>query len=463
MKKFPDGFLWGGAISAQQAEGAYNVDGKGLSTADLQPYGVFGDVRERDGMEYLKDRAIDFYHRYKEDVAMFAEMGFKCLRLSIAWTRIYPNGNEEQPNEKGLAFYDELFDCMLEHGIQPLVTLCHYEMPMHLVNEYGGWKNRKLIELFIRYSETVFERYKNKVKYWLTFNEINISFHSAFTGLGLLGEHSENDFYQAMHHQLVASALAVKSCHEIIPDAQIGNMLAGMPYYPFTCHPINVREALFNQRDVFLFSDIQVRGYYPRYFLNKLNEKGIQLNVTEEDSLALKHTVDFISFSYYMSGCTSVMHDKSKTVVEKMNVLDGVKNPYLKESDFGWQIDPEGLRTFLNMLYDRYQKPLFIVENGLGCIESPDENGEINDDYRIDYIREHLNATSQAIADGVEVMGYTYWGPIDLVAGTVASMSKRYGFIYVDRQDNGSGTLERSRKKSFFWYRDVIRTNGNSL
>ena len=463
MNRFPEGFIWGGAISAQQAEGAFNEDGKGLSTADLQPYGVFGEIRERDGTEYLKDTAIDFYHRYKEDVALFAEMGFKCLRLSIAWTRIYPQGDEEQPNEQGLAFYDDLFDCMLEHGIQPLVTLCHYEMPMNLADKYGGWKNRELIDLFIRYSETVFTRYKDKVKYWLTFNEINIAFHSAFTGLGLREGYTDTEFYQAMHHQLVASALAVKSCHHIIPDAQIGNMLAGMPYYPYTCHPVNVREAMFNQRDIFLFADIQARGNYPRYFLNRLAAQDVALDITDADKAALQNTVDFISFSYYMSACTSKMHDESDVTIEKMNVLDGVKNPYLKESDFGWQIDPEGLRIFLNMLYDRYQKPLFIVENGLGCNEKPDEQGQINDDYRISYVRDHLIATRQAIEDGVEVLGYTYWGPIDLISGSVASMSKRYGFIYVDRHDDGSGSLKRSRKKSFYWYKDVIRSNGETL
>lgn len=461
MKQFPENFLWGGALSAQQVEGAYNKDGKGLSTADVQPDGVFGQIRYRDEQEYLKDRAIDFYHNYKEDIKLFSEMGFKCLRISLAWTRIFPSGDDEQPNEKGLMFYDGVFDTLAEYGIEPLVTLSHFEMPLGLVDNYGGWKNRKVIDHFVKYAETVFTRYKDKVKFWLTFNEINMAFHSAFTGLGLKENHTRNDFYQAIHHQLVASAKATKACHDIIPGAKVGNMLAGMPYYPLTCHPLNVREALFNQRDIFMFSDVQSRGYYPSYYIRRLEKEGVILKITEDDLNSLQNTVDFISFSYYMSACTAIVESDVK--IEKMNVNDGIKNPYLEESDYGWQIDPEGLRIFLNMLYDRYQKPLFIVENGIGCNETPDDNREINDNYRIDYVSAHLRAAKEAIDDGVELLGYTYWGPIDLVSASIATMSKRYGFIYVDRHNDGSGSLARSKKKSFYWFKGVIETNGKNI
>jgi 6-phospho-beta-glucosidase len=461
MKHFPQHFLWGGALSAQQAEGAFNVDGKGLSTADVQPDGVFGQIRYRDEQEYLKDVGIDFYHRYKEDIKLFAEMGFTCLRISLAWSRIYPQGDEETPNEKGLSFYDDVFDTMAQYGIEPLVTLSHFEMPLGLVDKYGGWKNRALIAHFEKYARTVYERYKTKVRYWLTFNEINMAFHSAFTGLGLKDGYTPAEFYQAIHHQLVASAKAVRACHQIVPNASIGNMLAGMPYYPLTCHPLNVREALFNQRDIFMFSDVQVRGYYPSYYTRRLEREGVSLDITDDDRKSLLSTVDFVSFSYYMSACTAVVESDVK--IEKMNVNDGIKNPYLQESDYGWQIDPEGLRIFLNMLYDRYQKPLFIVENGIGCNEAPDEQGEIHDDYRIDYLSAHLRAARAAIDDGVELLGYTYWGPIDLVSASVATMSKRYGFIYVDRHNDGSGSLARSKKKSFDWYKEVIATNGNNI
>ncbi|HHI0524466.1 TPA: glycoside hydrolase family 1 protein [Klebsiella variicola] len=461
MSKFPDGFLWGGALAANQCEGAYNLDGKGLSTADLQPNGIFGEVRSRDSKEYIKDVAIDFYHKYEDDIVLFREMGFKCLRVSIAWSRIFPSGDELSPNEKGLAFYDRLFNCLLKNGIKPVVTMSHYDMPIKLVEKYGGWANRKVIDFFRLYASTILERYKDKVKTWLTFNEINISFHSPFTGLGLSEGYSKCDFYQAIHHQLVASAEAVMLCHRIIPDAKIGNMIAGMPYYPFSCKPEDVLEAIMQQKDVYLFCDVQVRGKYPTYFLNKMKSEGVEINITDDDLVILRNTVDFISFSYYMSACATASNDDQDQ--EKMNVLNGLKNPYLNESDFGWQIDPLGLRIFLNMLHERYDLPLFIVENGIGCKESLSTD-TIEDDYRIDYVCDHLKAVRDALnIDGVHIMGYTYWGPIDLVSSSTAHMSKRYGFIYVDRNDDGSGSLKRYKKKSFYWYRDVIESDGSRL
>lgn len=459
---FPDNFLWGGAIAANQVEGAYLTDGKGLSTSDLQPYGIFGDIIPRvSGDSYVKDVAIDFYHRYPQDIALFAEMGFKCLRISIAWTRIFPQGDEQQPNEAGLAFYDRLFDEMAKYNITPLVTLSHYEMPYGLVKNYGGWGNRKTIGFFEHYARTVFQRYQHKVKLWLTFNEINMSLHAPFTGVGLEQESSKSEVYQAIHHQLVASAKAVAALHQIIPDGRIGNMLLGGLMYPLTCKPDDVLETLQQNREWLFFGDVQVRGYYPSYMTRYFKQHDISIEITAEDKAALKETVDFISFSYYMSGCVTADEELNRKA--RGNILSMVQNPHLASSEWGWQIDPEGLRILLNELWDRYQKPLFIVENGLGAKDKPDANGNIEDDYRIEYLNDHLVQVSESIADGVEVMGYTSWGPIDLVSASKAELSKRYGFIYVDRDDDGNGTLERRRKKSFYWYRDVIQSNGEKL
>lgn len=462
MKTFPETFLWGGAVAANQVEGAYLEEGKGLSTSDVQPQGVFGKVVERvEGDSGIKDVAIDFYHRYPDDIKLFAEMGFSCLRVSIAWTRIFPNGDEQQPNEAGLAFYDKLFDELAAHNITPLVTLSHYEMPWGLVKQYGGWGSRQTIDFFERYARTVFARYKEKVKLWLTFNEINMSLHAPMTGVGLPETSSKAEVYQAIHHQLVASALAVKACHEIIPDAKIGNMLLGGLVYPLTCKPEDVLEALQENRAWQFFGDVQCRGAYPGYMLRFFRDNGITLEITDADREALKATVDFISFSYYMTGCVTT--DEELNQQARGNILSMVPNPHLASSEWGWQIDPIGLRTLLNVLWDRYQKPLFIVENGLGAKDKPDANGVVQDDYRISYLNDHLVQVREAIDDGVEVMGYTSWGPIDLVSASKAELSKRYGFIYVDRDDSGNGTLARSRKKSFYWYQEVIATNGASL
>lgn len=462
MKPFPQAFLWGGAIAANQVEGAYQEGGKGLSTSDVQPKGIFGDVVERvPGDSGIKDIAIDFYHRYPEDIALFNEMGFTCLRVSVAWTRIFPQGDETQPNEAGLAFYDKLFDELASHNIQPMVTLSHYEMPWGLVNNYGGWGDRRVIGFFERYARTVFTRYKEKVKLWLTFNEINMSLHAPLTGVGLKAPGSEAEIYQAIHHQLVASALAVKACHDIIPDARIGNMLLGGLMYPLTCKPDDVLETMQQNRTWLFFGDIQCRGEYPGYMLRYFRDNHIQLNIIEEDRAALKETIDFISFSYYMTGCVTT--DEEENQKARGNILSMVPNPHLKSSEWGWQIDPVGLRILLNLLWDRYQKPLFIVENGLGAKDKIEADGSINDTYRISYLNDHLVQVGEAIEDGVQVLGYTCWGPIDLVSASKAEMSKRYGFIYVDRDDDGNGTLERRRKASFNWYKEVIATRGASL
>ena len=462
MSVFSENFLWGGAVAANQVEGAYNIDGKGLSTSDLLPNGLFGEIVERtDKNSSLKDNGIDFYNLYPEDIKLFAEMGFKVLRTSIAWTRIFPNGDEKHPNKDGLDFYDHLFDEMLKYGIQPLITLSHFEMPMGIINKYGGWKNRKTIELFENYAVTVFDRYKNKVKLWLTFNEINIALHEPFTGVGLARNSSRQEIFQALHHQLVASARVVKHCHNIIEGSKIGNMVAAGLVYPLSCNPADVVQAMVQNREWLFFNDVQARGTYPSYMTRYFTENNISLEITEQDRIDLAETVDFLSFSYYMSGCATA--DENKKIQERGNILNMVPNPHLPASDWGWQIDPDGLRVLLNTLYDLYQKPLFIVENGLGAKDNLHSDGTICDDYRIEYLKAHIQQIKESIKDGVDVMGYTCWGPIDLISAGTAQMSKRYGFIYVDRTDNGEGSLTRMKKKSFDWYKKVIESNGEIL
>lgn len=468
MGNFPENFLWGGATSANQCEGAYNEDGKGLSTQDIAPRGVAGPITEEPTEDNLKLIGIDFYHRYKEDIKLFAEMGFKTFRFSIAWSRIFPNGDDKEPNEKGLQFYDNVLDELAKYGIEPLVTISHYETPLALAKNYDGWVNRKLIGFFENYVRTIFKRYKDKVKYWLTFNEINSATHFPYMSAGIWTPKeklSKQDLYQAMHHELVASALAVKIGHEINPEFKIGCMIIGVPNYPLTPNPSDVLKAMAQDRENFFFADVHVRGEYPRYMNRFFKENDIEIKIDPDDIEVLKNTVDFISFSYYMSACVTA--DPKKNKKGSGNLIVGVANPYLKASEWGWQIDPEGLRYILNVLYDRYQKPLFIVENGLGAIDEliTDENGNktVIDDYRIKYLNDHLVQVAEAIEDGVEVMGYTSWGCIDLVSASTAELRKRYGFIYVDRNDDGTGTLERYKKKSFNWYKEVISTNGESL
>lgn len=464
--RFPADFMWGGAVAANQCEGAYQEDGKGLSIQDIMPKGIKGAPTDAPTADNLKLVAIDFYHRYKEDIALFAEMGFKVFRLSIAWSRIFPNGDDAKPNEKGLKFYDDVFDECRKYGMEPLVTISHYETPLHLAREYDGWRSRKLIEHYINFCRVVFERYRSKVKYWLTFNEINSVLHQPLISGGILTPRenlTRQDLYQAIHHELVASAMAVKLAHEMMPGAKVGCMILAMPTYPLTPKPEDVLAAMKAEQKNYFFADVQVRGNYPKYLDRDLAAEGVSIKMEPGDEEILKNTVDFISFSYYVSVCESA--DQMET--GEGNLIGGISNPYLKASEWGWQIDPLGLRIVLNQFYDRYRKPLFIVENGLGATDRlvQNEKGEwtVNDDYRIDYMRRHLVEVGEAIKDGVEVMGYTVWGCIDLVSASTAEMSKRYGMIYVDRNDDGSGSLERFRKKSFNWYRRVIETDGMSL
>ena len=467
LSTFPDGFLWGGATAANQIEGAYADGGKGLSIQDVMPKGIMAAPTSEPTPDNLKLEAIDFYHRYAQDIALFAEMGFSVFRFSIAWSRICPTGEETEPNEEGLAFYDRVLDELEKHGIEPLVTISHYETPLHLAQKYNGWVSRELIGFYERYVRVLFDRYGDRVKYWLTFNEINSVIHAPFLSGGIptpREELTETDLYQAIHHELVASALATKIAHEVNPDLQIGCMVLAMPIYPLTPNPDDMVKVMEADHANTMFTDVHTRGEYPGYALRLFRESGIELDITDEDRELLRHTVDFISFSYYMSICETA--DPSKRAAGEGNIMGGVPNPYLPASQWGWQVDPQGLRVVLNQFWDRWRKPLFIVENGLGArdeLVEVDGVKTVLDDGRIAYLNDHLVQIREAIADGVNLLGYTTWGPIDLVSASTAQLSKRYGFIYVDRNDDGSGTLERYRKKSFDWYAEVIKTNGASL
>lgn len=465
---FPENFLWGGAVAANQCEGAYHSDGKGLDVQDVLPKGVSAPRTQLPTPDNLKLEGIDFYHRYKEDIRLLAEMGFKVFRTSIAWSRIFPNGDEETPNEAGLQFYDDLFDECHKYGIEPLVTLSHYETPLHLAEVYNGWIDRCMIDFYAKYVRTVFARYKGKVRYWLTFNEINSILAAPFMSGGIVTPKEElcqSDLYQAIHHELVASALATKIAHEIDPEMKIGCMILAVPFYPLTPNPQDVVRAMEERHKNDIFTEVHVFGEYPGFAKRLFREKKIDIKITQEDRELLHNTVDFISFSYYMSSCATAEPEECRK--GKGNLLGGVKNPTLKQSEWGWQIDPQGLRLILNDFWEKYRKPLFIVENGLGAkdVLVPAEDGSwtVEDDYRIAYLRDHLIQVDEAIQDGVPVMGYTSWGCIDLVSASTAQMSKRYGYIYVDRNDDGTGTLERYRKKSFVWYKKIIATNGRSL
>lgn len=479
--KFPEGFYWGGATAANQIEGAFDKNGKGLSAADFVEY-IPKEQRTKDNaMEitseqirkslsgesiarHPKREGIDFYNRYKEDIALLAEMGFTAFRLSIHWSRIFPNGHDETPNEAGLQFYDNVFDELAKYNIEPIVTLSHYETPYGLTEKYNGWVGRGTVDHFVRYAETVFTRYKEKVKYWISFNEINMTTISPFTGGGILSDREMNPRqakFQGLHHQFLASSLATKKLHEIIPGGKMGCMLLAMIHYPNTPNPADVLKAKQDNRDFLFFMDVHVRGEYPKYMDRYFIENDINIvKESEDDDIIKKYTVDYISISYYMSMLSSAVPEREKA---EGDVFYTEKNPYLEASDWGWQVDPIGLRIVLNKIYDRYQIPIFIVENGLGAYDKVEADGSIHDDYRIDYLRKHIEQMKEAIGDGVDLMGYLSWAPIDLVSMSTSEMSKRYGYIYVDKDDEGNGTLERSRKDSFFWYKKVIETNGEDL
>lgn len=471
---FQQGFLWGGATAANQCEGGFEEGGRGLANVDLCPAGenrlsvIRGknvSLQFEDGVKYPAKEGIDHYHHVEEDIRLFGEMGFKVYRFSIAWTRIFPNGDEETPCEEGLKFYEKIVTECEKYQIEPLVTISHFDCPVGLIKKYGGWKNRQMISDYLKLCKVLFERFRGRVRYWLTFNEINMILHAPFMGAGLYfedGENEEQQKYQAAHHELIASALAVEMAHKMDENNLVGCMFAAGSTYPHTCNPEDVWAAKKIEQEEYLFVDVQVRGYYPNYGKKRLVNKGCFPKMETDDEIILKNgTVDFVSFSYYNSRCIAKNMEKDKA---EGNLFATVKNPYLKESEWGWPIDPLGFRITLNEVYDRYQKPLFVVENGLGAVDKLEENGEIKDDYRIDYLRSHIQAMYDAVTeDGVELLGYTTWAPIDLVSASSGEMKKRYGFLYVDKHDDGSGTGARKKKKSFHWYQKVIKTNGLDL
>ena len=484
--ELPKGFLWGGATADFQYEGGFDEGGRGLLSHDYETDGSQENPRHHtmqmpDGSiinprssffyadpvpkeaqpVFLEDeyypshRAVDFYHHYKEDIALMAGMGFNVFRFSICWSRIFPTGEEETPNEEGLAFYDDVINEMAKYGMEPLITICHDELPMHLALKYDGWSSRHVIDCYVKYCKTLFERYGNRCRYWLTFNEIN-----AVRGFGPCGTRQSEgqDRYQAAHHMFVASARAVKLGHEMMPNSQFGAMYAMSELYPATCKPEDVFHRLQERRENWYFIDIMGRGYYPRYVKEIWRRRGVKEIVFAEgdEEILREGQLDFISFSYYRSNTTKAGDDWFN--------VGGSTNPYLKETPWGWPVDPLGLRHVMNEIYDRIQKPIFIVENGMGAIDELDENGLVQDDYRIDYLRDHLQAMADAIIiDGVECLGYTMWGPVDLVSLSTGEMKKRYGFIYVDMDDKGNGSLKRTPKKSYAWMKEIIASNGAKL
>lgn len=479
MQTFRKDFLWGGATAANQYEGAWDTDGKGASISDHCTNGSHTCPKRvtpvfEEGTLYPSREATDFYHHYKEDIALAAEMGFKVFRMSINWSRIFPTGMEEEPLEAGLQFYDNVFDELKRYGIEPLVTISHYEIPYGLVENYNGWYDRRVIDHFYHYVETIFERYQDKVKYWLTFNEINSgtmpmgAVLSLGTVKGFCGPINQvpdekQVRYQGLHHQFIASAKAVKLAHDKYPQYKVGNMTLFATKYPHTCNPDDVLKAQRENRNMNWFtSDIQVRGYYPSYSERFFEENGIEIKMEPGDAEILKEgKIDFFTFSYYMSICESA--DPEVMANAGGNLVGGVSNPYLKASDWGWQIDPKGLRYTLNEIYDRYQIPLMVVENGLGAYDKLEEDGTVHDSYRIDYLRQHIEQMREAVKDGVDLMGYTPWGWIDVVSASTGEMAKRYGFVYVNKYDDGTGDLGRRKKDSFFWYKQVIESNGENL
>lgn len=488
---FPETFLWGGAVAANQLEGAWLEDGKLPNVTDVM-VGILEDglhpglkwnpetqkweMALKPEKVYLSHEGIDFYHRYKEDLALMAGMGFKAFRTSISWGRIFPKGDESEPNEAGLKFYDDLFDEMIRLGMEPVITLSHYETPLHLLTEYGGWTNRKLIGFWMNYVNTVFKRYQGKVKYWMTFNEINNIFRITFAAGGLLDIDpvdtnepvsglSKGEIYQAMHYIFVANALTVKACNQIIPDARIGCMLSlsSAATYPNSCDPKDVFGVMQFKRNNYLFADVMCHGEYPGYVKRIWAENGWTPVMEDGDLELIKaYPVDHLAFSYYRSA----VYTSSKAMGSDTGGAIGTDNPYLKgksPAPWSWPIDPEGLRIVCNELTDRYRMPLFIVENGIGLDEHPDANGQLNDPERMRYVEDHLIQVEEAIKDGCDIMGYLYWGPIDVVSAGTGEMKKRYGFVYVDRQNDGTGTLKRSLKASYTRYKEIIETNGACL
>lgn len=481
---FKANFLWGGAIAANQVEGAWREGGKGIFVADVAKFKPHLDVsdyaghnavtyediiqaeKSSDETYYPKRRGIDFYHHYEDDITLFAEMGFKTLRISIAWTRLFPTGEEIEPNPQGVAYYQSMFKALKKHHIEPIVTLSHYEMPLYLSKKYHGWLDRRLIDFFVTYAQAAFESFGEYVKYWLTFNEIDSVGRHPFITAGLIPDQIPDDnlesaVYQSLHHQYLAAAKATTLLHQMSPSSRMGSMLTKLTTYPNTANPDDVLLALQRNLDNYAPADVQVFGTYPPLYERYLKNKGIEIKKGKDDDAVLKKgTADYLAFSYYMSRTESADPTKEKAAG---NTIMSVKNPYLASTEWGWQIDPVGLEISLLELYDRYRVPLIVVENGMGATDKTNVDGTINDDYRINYLKAHIAAMSRAVSQGVDLFVFTSWAPIDSISVSTSQMSKRYGFIYVDQDDYGKGTRKRSKKASFYWYKKVIASKGADL
>lgn len=483
-------FLWGGATAANQMEGGFDQGGRGLSIMDVVTSGTRTEPRmvtfiDRDGNPgkvpmftaekmpadavasiiegeiYPNHEGIHFYEHWKDDLKMLKEMGLNCFRMSIAWSRIYPNGDDEKPSEEGLKFYEDIFTELKKNGIEPIVTISHYETPLNLLNKWNSWADIRTIDCYVRYCRTLFSRFGNLVKYWMTFNEINVQDFACYLAAGTLCR-TPQEKAQTAYNLFIASAKAVSLCHEMIPDALIGCMIAYAPVYPMTCNPDDVLAADQTMERTYFYSDVMVRGYYPAWKIAQYKKEGIKIQRVDNDNLILKNgVVDYIGFSYYMSGVKSANPGAKKG---SGNMMDSEINPYLNRSEWGWAIDEKGLRVALKWLWSRYNKPLMIVENGLGAKDVRSEDGRFHDDYRIDYLARHISQMKKAVVeDGVDLLGYTPWGIIDLVSASTGEMDKRYGLIYVDRNDAGEGDYHREKKDSFDWYKHVIETNAKDL
>lgn len=471
MNKFSEDFIWGSATAANQYEGGWDLGGKGPSISDAITVGSANKKRVimdeiSDHIYYPSHNATDFYHHFKEDIALFAEMGLKGYRFSMAWSRIFPNGDDEIPNEEGLTFYDNVLDELIKYGIEPVVTIAHMDLPLNLAKKYGGWKNRKLVDLYEKYCKTIFDRYHKKVKYWMTFNEINCFMMVPYLSCGCTiqeGEDANEVYYQAAHHQLVASAKAVIYAHDHYKNMKIGMMLAGITIYPHTCHPDDVMQSILDSDKHYYYADVQCRGYYSPKAKKFLEKNRYQVQMEEDDEDILKRgKVDYLAFSYYLSLCSS--RNRKMQMNSAGNNLQSEENPYLKSTEWGFAIDPVGLRIEMNNLYDRYQIPLMIVENGLGSLDKLEDDNSVHDQYRVDFLKMHIKEMKKAVfEDGIDLIGYFTWSAIDIISGGSGEMKKRYGFIYVDADDEGNGSFNRYRKDSFYWYKKVIASNGEDL
>jgi 6-phospho-beta-glucosidase len=482
VSTFPKDFLWGGAIAANQAEGAWREDGKGISVADVNRLKEELPLEKRYNRDlstedvrqaladteatYPKRFGIDFYRTYKDDLKLLAGTGMNAFRTSINWARIFPNGDDEKPNEAGLKFYDSLIDEIIKNNMRPLITISHYEFPINLALNYNGWYDRRLIEFFTRFCEVVFERYKDKVLDWILVNQVNLIKFESFNHLGVPSDKVTNLLeakYQAVHNELVACGRAIRIAKKINPHFNIGNMIYDDISYAASCKPEDVLATCKRNQMEYFFSDIAIRGSYPGYALRYFDENNIHIEFGKDDEADLQNTIDFLAISYYYTMISDAQSVNQKDEPEIASHNNEYPNPHIKQSAWGWGIDPIGMRIKLNYFWDRYQIPIVIAENGIGCFDKVEADGSVHDPYRIEYLRAHIEQLKEAIKDGVKITAYHPWGPIDIVSASSSEMDKRYGFIYVDLDNHGKGSGKRILKDSYHWYKEVVASNGENL